>query len=504
MYFYQLHPHIYILFTFYQHPRESASSVQKSMANRDFAAPLKQERRRSIWAKLTQSLHLSTDWDSVHPLMEGLKEDFSESLRNEESVQGSSRALITEDASQPEHHPTALNFSRHPQTDFPRESSSGVCQQDNFGRLGCHHQQSIPRTLSGRSLQQEPSHQRVHYQSTIRYREPLAQLPPVRTHTPLSSADLYEVPRPAPLPPSLAIGTSARQQRNANGIIYHRNSNGQLVTVSQATHPSSRVNSIRRRPVQSSLRDQINQNGGSRLNVPSIQSHVVNGKVTNTSHPRSCNHSRVYSPLSTAEPNVVPPLRSPSSSAAHYMHSRNQEPHHAPGRAINVPPNFSTPTLADLQADITSASHPTELEGSLHYDPPSFPDIPLLPQPPFARRPSATRKGSTTSLATFENPDSSSLPLSFIRANMIGIKRQIQSGLGKPRSWKAKAVHFGEKIKYKSKWLWDPEDERYDLWNTKLEVWFFGPLPDCKCAICVRKKREDPETVTMLAHKILV
>ena len=50
--------------------------------NRDLASPLSPRRRKSIWARLTRSLHGSSmDWDRAPPLTAGLREGFGEVLR---------------------------------------------------------------------------------------------------------------------------------------------------------------------------------------------------------------------------------------------------------------------------------------------------------------------------------------------------------------------------------------------------------------------------------------
>ena len=62
------------------------SNKMARMTDQNFASPLSPRRRRSIWTRLTRSIHGSLDWNSAPPLTVGLRERFAEVMgRGEET-----------------------------------------------------------------------------------------------------------------------------------------------------------------------------------------------------------------------------------------------------------------------------------------------------------------------------------------------------------------------------------------------------------------------------------
>src|SRR5690242_3589102 len=268
------------------------------MVDLDYAAPLKQERRRSIWASITRSLHLTTDWDAAPPLTAGLREHFPDLLRN-----------------------------ATPNLNSP--FMGNVLQSGN---------QSL-NTAHG---------------------ETPAQLPPIRTHSPLFNEDQSEHIRPAT---SLPLVLAAPQAQQHSRIVYQRNSLGQLVPVSQVTHPSSRVNSIRRRPVQSSLRNQVEPEDVPESCVVSGRSHHLNATHPSILRPGHRSQVRFCSPLPSTEPQTTTQALSRYANATP---NRSTQRHTSSIRNPTAQSalNSSPLTLAKIQADLAAGPPTTELEGS--------------------------------------------------------------------------------------------------------------------------------------------
>lgn len=463
------------------------------MAHRDYAAPLKQERRRSIWASITRGLHLTTDWESAPPLTAGLREQFPDLLRHGTPHQDTPLEQPVEHALQSNHHVTASSSS--PRSDSAHGVDSEVPLQNDITQTGrlCGHS-----THSRLAPLQEVPRQSGERASAITYEESPAQLPASWSHDSSWNAGLNENLQPKFVSPRTATASQAQQQQNHT--VYHRNAFDQLISASQTTHPASRVNSMRRKPVQFSLRNLVVQDDVSESNNLSNLANRADDAIPTILLTGKHGYIPVCSPSPSTEPNTP---SQPLSHTAYVGRHRNQAQvlfvsNPGASRCLSSP----SPTLLELQADIGTTIRATELEGSLKYNPPSFPAIPLLPRPRFARRPSTTHEGSTISQTTFNGPYVPSRPLGLLQANIVGLKQHVKSGLEGQRSWKDKAVHLGRRIKYHSRPVWDVRDDRARRFYARVDVFVLGPLPYCTCAVCVEKRGEDLITATHAAHTV--
>ncbi|KAH6618963.1 hypothetical protein C7974DRAFT_379091 [Boeremia exigua] len=402
------------------------------MANHDYAASLQHERRKSLWATITRSLNLTTDWDSAPPLLAGLMEQFP-------GHQRTSLKSITTNSLQSGQSTTARHL--HP-NDFRDAYSQYYTDPTPAGRV---YARSMRHRLSRQPTFEHSTNQRDDRRPDNIYEEPSTQQYPIMAHG--SRRDTYS-PECQPLNP-LPL--------EAERITYHRNGQGQLIIVPQAT------GSIRRRPVQSSLRNQVNRDEIIECDIQSSHSQSTHNVIATASNPGGCSH---------------PPI-----------HSFNNQARVCTPRNLNAQPRLG---------NSLPSSNAAELQGSLKYDPPDI----TLPRASFTRRPKATHKDSTTSLATFENPDSSARPLNLLQANIVALKQHVKHGLGDYQWWRTQMIRLGTRVKYHSRLLWDTEDDRVKLFNARCDVWAFGPLLDCRCGVCVRKRGEDPATADRAAHDV--
>ncbi|KAF1350452.1 hypothetical protein EJ07DRAFT_184170 [Lizonia empirigonia] len=203
--------------------------------------------------------------------------------------------------------------------------------------------------------------------------------------------------------------------------------NTHATTSSIAQTPrSSHTHTIRRVPMQSSLRNQVHQDASPRSDIRQT-SRNYNRAITDTARnapvdPQVVGYSHfpVYSPLPSTQPHALP-LHPRSSSAA------RQASTYIPYRSIAS--SLEEQTGRD-QHGVPSTF--AEMQGSLQFS------------PPFARvYPDSPAGMSDTSLATFENPNVEARPpLTRHEANFEGLKDRL--GV---QGWKAKAVKIGTSIR---------------------------------------------------------
>lgn len=368
---------------------------------------------------------MTTDWDAAPPLTAGLREHFPDLLRNATPNQNS------------------------PSTGNALQSGSQILDTTHRG--------------------------------------PPAQLPPIRTHSPLFNEDHSEHVRPAVSSPLVPTAPQAHQHSH---IGYQRNALGQLVPVSQVIHPSSRINSIRRRPVQSSLRNQVEPEDIPESNVVSSQSHHLITTHPSILRPGHRNQVLSCSPLPSSEPQTTPQALSRYAKATPNCSTQGHT------SSIRNPTAQSGPsshplTLAKIRADLAAGPPATDPERSLHYDPP------LVPLSPFAHH-----SESTASVATFDNPDAAMQPLGLLQANIQGLKQHVKISLRKYQPWKDKAANLGQRVKYHSRPFWDAGDVRAKVFWARVDVGILGSIPQCTCTVCLKKRGQDLAEATHLAHSV--
>ncbi|KAJ4985368.1 hypothetical protein SVAN01_09123 [Stagonosporopsis vannaccii] len=453
------------------------------MVDRDYAAPLRQERRISIWASITRSLHLSTDWDSAPLLTASLREQFPDLLRTGTTVQSSHLGSYTENTEQAGYHAAASNDPRQ-----PPEIDFRVYLQTNATQTGQRDQQNTCRILSRQASLGETIRQQDEHDQNIGHAVP--QLPLFRPPSPLRDEDRNGDSGPASAP-SLKVTAPQAQQRSHTD--HHRNARGQLNPVSQATPPASHVNSIRRRPVQSSLRNQVEREDVPDSNSSRNRCHRANAGIPAIFRPGNHNQVPVCLPISPIEPHPTSQSRSRSANAARH---RNQVPLSSlrdPTAQTHL--NSPSPTIVQLQAAIATTSQVAELEGNFHHDPPSL---------PFATRSDTARPDSINSHSTFTNPSQTSRPLGRLQANIEGLRQHVKNSLVDRRFWKEKVMHLRQSIKYRSRPLWDARDDRARVFWARVDVWILGDVSGCTCTVCVEKRGDDLAGATHLAHSVLV
>lgn len=475
------------------------------MSGRDYAAPIKQERRRSIWDWITGNDRSSIDWNSAPPLTAGLREQFPHLLRSQPPVDDSPPAPPVPDALQSGYDTVRAADQRRARTD----SIQGDTLHSNRRRAaqavaeaGDHRQQPRSRLSSRQSRSHQDDGQPKPAQVAAR-----AQQPPVRPRSPLWCADLYEEPRPAPTIPAHFVPRPFHQRHDTRNIIHQRNAQGQLFTVPHSPRSPSHEQTIRRRQPQSSLRKQVHQDDDHRAGDGSTTNVMIEATPALNRNPISGNggysHYPIYSPLPSTEPHALPQL-SRSSSAARLASSTHIHVQISPHSTGSRKQNPDHPSITELRGFADSPTTTSlslmelqELEGSLLYNPPEFPQIPL-PVPPYTGHPGTDRAGSTTSIATFENPNPSSPPLSRIQAQLAGLKQHLRD----PQSLKVKAIKIAKRVKPKSKELWYGRVEWKMKLSAKIDVLAFGPQLGCMCSVCVKKRGQDLMMATCTAHHV--
>lgn len=444
------------------------------MADRDYAGPLKQARRRSVWASITRSLHLTTDWNAEPPLTASSRDELQQST------------TPAQDLSSPPSTNTLLQEG-HQSTIYAHSTQEVNLEQlsDNSSQSHQRRRQSSSRRLSRLSRPGEATHQQDERGPNITRRGSPAQLPPIRTHSPLCIEHLPGDMQSTPTP--LLVATVPQRQQHSHAT-YHRNALSQLVPTSQASQLTTRINSIRRKPVHSSLRNQVASENISASKDTFLQPHRAD-----TAHPsilrpghRSQIPAHPLQPSAGSQASSQPP--SWPTAAAHHHQRQNFSPHN---RSAQSDIHDFAPTLQELRTAIANTPRPAELEGTaLQYNPP------LTPPPRFASHSETTHSESTISIATFDNPSAATPPLGFLQANIEGLKQRVKNRLG------AKAARFGRRIKHYCRPLWDAEDDRAMLFWARVDVWGLGDVPDCECTVCLDKRGEDLKGATHLAHRV--
>ena len=458
------------------------------MPDRDYAAPIPLDRRLSIWQKIRGS----RDWDSALPLAAGLRERVSDLLRSQT--------------------PTQDPLFSPP---IPED-----LQEDRSIRV--HHRQSHIRNDSTQhdSLAEDPRQDLV---ATVQgggsYRRPpqrrpsqSAQLPPIRPHSPIWNADFYDNPRPAPAP---GASTAERQkhEHSSTHVVYQRDGQGHLIPPPTSDNGPSRSPTIRRRPVQSSLRSEVLSGGSYRTKtlpiIDNSNAASVGGRVAPAgSQTGGYSHHPGYSLLPSFEPHILPRphTRAPTTArqaVTNATHNSSQTYPHALRKHQQAKINFAH-EVAELQAtpfaSSTSPTNAIELQGSLAYDPPSPQDISLLPMlwPP---RPSLPNNAS---VATFENPRSNPRPaLTRHEAQIEGAKTHVEDVC---RGWRARLLKLGRCVQREFKREFGSKirstHEGMRKIDRHMDVWMSGSLPDCACDAC-RKRRTPEEEVARLRRAVL-
>ena len=172
------------------------------MTNQNFASPLSPRRRRSIWTRLTRSIHGSLDWNSAPPLSVGLREGFAEIMgrgadtqeegrRRREGGREGRRTYVpptVEEEEEQRGRERERSYARRGGVDEGRPQEAAPPQNERT-RYGSRPAQAPPRQVP----RQEGGHQ-----GDRQGEEPLALL-----ESALSTWAVYEDPRGGP---SLATG----------------------------------------------------------------------------------------------------------------------------------------------------------------------------------------------------------------------------------------------------------------------------------------------------------
>jgi hypothetical protein len=160
----------------------------------------------------------------------------------------------------------------------------------------------------------------------------------------------------------------------------------------------------------------------------------------------SYSHFPVYSPVPSPQSHNLPrPTVRPSSASRHAAKYATHN-HNLASMPRHQQHDRSTPHITTVELRATpivsprSPHYPSELQGSLAYDSPAFPSIPLLPTARLVR-PSLP---SNASVATFENPNANACPaLTRHGAQIEGAKNHLDTTF---RGWVAKAIRLRKAI----------------------------------------------------------
>lgn len=460
------------------------------MPERDYAAPLKHERRESIFAKLRPS----SIWGREPT---GLQ--YSPARADEVPL-----VPPIPDALRSEHVTEAV--------EYPQHSRSG----------------SIPKH-SPRSNQERTkcTTQRVGKTAQV---AATGQVPPVRSTDPVWLAGSHGHSEVVPSPSPSASSPAPAYQHHLNAG-YLRDDSGHLFFVPDTPHLGSLEQTIRRQQKQPSLRPQVSQNNNNRTQVSSVTagSHTAAGRsavvqssvldpVPGSHHKRnwegsisngiaraivtsernvgtgssSYSYHPEYSPRASAIPHAFPQL-SRHSSAARTLYSRGQVQHVAARISnLNSDRNSRQPANAELRDNSASTPlSPKEIQVSFQHDPTSSSHTPLQTQPNDPVLINRRAVLSNTSIATFDNPGCTSPPLSRRGANLVGLANMISFKHKRHKSktvrlWKARLVKFTRKAKDNIRLLLDPDSHERKTLRCKIDVFWTGPLRGCKCKICLK------------------
>ncbi|KAF1924729.1 uncharacterized protein M421DRAFT_95267 [Didymella exigua CBS 183.55] len=468
------------------------------MSEHDYAAPLSQERRASLFLGIFGSVRPSSfRWDSTPSLTAPLREGFPGLLPDRLPAIDPPPVPAILEAFQSDYH-TGVTDQRPARSDSVQEHDP----HDNHGRRP---QTARRDAESG----QVPATSRP---------------PPVRSQSPAWFANSHEHPRAAPNSSARMPPPTYHQHLHATHL---RDDQGHLFYVPNTSHLPSLEQTLRRCANRSSLRSQVSQDDGNqtqdrstttaRRNATSgnaaaqsslrnIVSREHNGQVRDgsTSHGITSatitsnrnavtgtgGYSRFTSYSPSAEAYVLPPI-SRSSSAARLALSRSYQARLSPRSTRSRTHETHRPTITEQQASASSPTSnslsPLELQELQDQHTP-------LPTPiaPYAQHPSPDRNTSTASIVTFDNPNSSSPPLTLIQANLVALADlvSLKQYTGKckiARSWKAKLSEYGKRIRNYTQVLCDAESHERKMLRCKIDVLWTGPLKDCKCIICIKR-----------------
>lgn len=477
------------------------------MPERDYAAPLGQERRESIFSKLRPS----SIWGRKPALTPALQESFPDLLGSHSPSAGIPLVPTIPDGHQTGHRATGVNEQYHSHTDSAQDirlsSQAGRYYQHSVFRL--ENQVSSPQ----RNVRQLKTGQLA---ATI-------HLPPVHSETPDWS---YERPRAVTSPSARTPPPIYQEHLNST---HRRDGNGRLLQIPNRPHFPSIEQAVRRQRRQPSLRDQASQCNS--IQTQDGFSSVVNDRITThstASQPplhnevpeghslysleSSTDHSNIrttvpvdrnailshggysrfpsYSP--SAEAHILPriPHSSSTSLPASSPDLQTQWSPHAPGSRTQV---TNPSTIVELQASTSSAADTSLSLVELHEAEDLLAPLPV-PTTPYSHHPSTNRTESTTSIATsaatLGNRSSASRPLTLMEANMVGLANVVglkpdqRKSRTERRSWKARLVSYGKKIEIKAKQFWIAQYQQRKILHCKLDVLWTGPLRDCRCDVC--------------------
>ena len=475
------------------------------MPERDYAAPLGQERRETIFRKLRPS----SIWGRKPALTTTLRENFPDLSRSPSPSDEIPPVPTIPDAYQIEHRAAGVNEQHRSRTDSARDLQSDT-------RAGRYYQQPEFRPSSRPS-----SPQRNRRQVKTGQVAATTNLPPVHS----SSLDWpYEGPHAAPSPSARTSPPTYQEHLNST---YRRDRNGRLFQIPNTPHFPTIEQAVRRQLRQPSLRDQASQynntqsQGSSSFNASDdtiprdaaaqssqrdkVPSGYTNGspnhRNTQTTITANCNVDISYGGYScypsyspSAEAHPLPPIsRSlPQAPSVSSVNPRTQLSLRSFGSRVQATYH---PTIAELQA---TTSGPADTSLSLS-DLREAEDVvtPLpVPTAPYTHHSSTNRIESTTSIAastaTLSNRSSASPPLTFMKANIVGFADKVGLRLDHKKSkterrlWRAKLVKCGKKIEIKAKQLWrtaQPRDR--ETLRCNLDVLWTGPLGYCRCDVCL-------------------
>lgn len=477
------------------------------MPERDYAAPLRQERRESIFSKLRPS----SIWGRKPALTPDLRENFLDLSRSHLPSDAIPPVPTIPDAFQTDRRSAGANEQHHSRTD----SAQGLRP---IARAGRYYQQSEFRPEYRPSSQERNDRQPKTEQTAA-----TAYLLPVHSRSPDWS---YERPRAAPSttartpPPTYQEHLNSTQRRDGNGRLFQIPNTPHFPTIEQA---------VRRQRRQPSLRDQAShynstQTPGSpsiiatnrtttrsaaarsllRNEVPrgndlySVESSISHGN-TRTTITANCNtttghdgDSRFSNYPSPAKAHTLPRISHSSFTAlpASSTNPQTQLSQHSFRGRIQT---TYDPNSAELQATPSSPADTSLSLSEIHEAEDSLTPLPV-PTVPYSHHPSTNRTGSTnsvaTSAATLGNRSSASRPLTFIEANfvgfanVVGFKPDQRKSRTERRSWTAKLVKYGKKTKTKAQQLWIAQSRQRKILRCKIDVLWTGPLRDCRCDVC--------------------
>lgn len=473
------------------------------MPERDYAAPLVQERRESRFNKLRPS----SIWGHKPALTPALRENFPNLLRSHTATEAIPPVPDIPDAFRTDDRTAGVNEQYHSRT-------SSAQDRRPITQPGRYYQQPELRPANP-----SPSPQRDYRQPKTGQVAATSHLPPVHS----SSPDWpFERPRAAPSPSARTPPPTYQEHLNST---HRRDTNGRLYHIPNQPHFPTLEQAVRRRRKQPSLRDQASRDSATRTQgsssitgsdhsttrnaaaQSSLESEVSRGHAgliddRNTRTPvfryrnalpgySGYSHFPCYSP--TTEAHQLPPISRYPPAVAVASSAYPQARSSSRSFASRVQDRYH-PTGDELQATTSSPADTSLSLNELREVEDVLAPLPV-PAAPYSCHPSADRTESTTSIATsaatLGNRSSASRPLTFIEtnfvgfANVVGFKPDQSKSKSERRGWKAKLVKCGKKVRTKAKEMWADLPRQYKILRCKIDVRWTGPLADCQCKVCM-------------------